>query len=85
MDFIHDQLAGGRRFRCLTLVDDCTRQCLALHVDTSIGGAAVADVLDVLCESVGFPRSITCDNGSEFTGKALHLWAQKRKVHLNRI
>ena len=69
MDFIHDQLAGGRRFRCLTLVDDCTRQCLALHVDTSIGGVNVADLLDALCDSVGTPGSITCDNGPEFTGK----------------
>jgi len=85
MDFIHDQLAGGRRFRCLTLVDDCTRQCLALHVDTSIGGVVVADLLDALCDSAGTPSSITCDNGPEFTGKALHLWAQRRKVHLNHI
>jgi putative transposase len=45
----------------------------------------VADLLDTLCNSVGTPRSITCDNGPEFTGKALHLWAQRRKVHLNHI
>jgi putative transposase len=85
MDFIHDQLAGGRRFRCLNIVDDCTRQCLAIQVDTSIGGAYVADVLDTICDSVGTPRSITCDNGPEFTGKAIHLWAQHRRVHLDHI
>ncbi len=45
MDFIHDQLATGRRFRCLTLVDDFTRQCLAIHVDTSISGASVVAIL----------------------------------------
>ena len=48
MDFIHDQLSSGRRFRCLTIVDDFTRQCLAIHVDTSIGGATVVNVLQEL-------------------------------------
>jgi putative transposase len=76
MDFIHDQLADGRRFRCLTLVDDFTRQCLAIHADTSIGGASVVHVLQTLARSRGLPKSITTDNGPEFTGKALHLWAQ---------
>jgi putative transposase len=85
MDFIHDQLSNGRRFRCLTLVDDFTRQCLALHVDTSIGGINVVDVLEKLAITRGLPQVITTDNGPEFTGKALHLWAQSAKVHLNHI
>jgi len=85
MDFIHDQLSCGRRFRCLTLVDDFTRQCLALHVDSSIGGAAVAAVLDPLAQTHGLPHTITTDNGPEFTGQALHLWAQRNHVHLNHI
>lgn len=85
IDFIHDQLSSGRRFRCMTLVDDCTRQCLAIHVDTSIGGAAVVDVLEGLCSALGAPKSITSDNGPEFTGKAMHLWAQRRGIHLNHI
>ena len=51
MDFIHDQLSSGRRFRCLTIVDDFTRQCLAIHVDTSIGGAVVVNVLQELTSS----------------------------------
>ena len=84
-DFIHDQLAGGRRFRCLTLVYDCTRQCLALHVDTSIEGEALANLIDALCNSVGTPHSITSDNGPEFTGKALQLWALRRNVHIDHI
>lgn len=85
MDFIHDQLSNGRRFRCLTLVDDFTRQCLALHVDTSIGGQTVADVLEGLLKTRGLPKTITTDNGPEFTGKALHLWAQRHGVHLHHI
>lgn len=85
MDFVHDQLASGRRFRCLTLVDDFTRRCLALHVDTSIGGEAVVGVLKTLARAHGLPKVITTDNGPEFTGKALHLWAQRNGVHLNHI
>jgi putative transposase len=85
IDFIHDQLSSGRRFRCLTLVDDCTRQCLALHVDTSIGGLRVVDLLEKLARSRGLPQIITTDNGPEFTGKALHLWAQAAHVQLHHI
>ena len=85
MDFIHDQLATGRRFRCLTLVDDFTRQCLAIHVDTSIGGTSVVAVLQRLALSGRLPKAITVDNGPEFTGKALHLWAQRSGVALHHI
>jgi putative transposase len=85
MDFIHDQLSNGRRFRCLIIVDDFTRQCLALHVDTSIGGAGVVSVLQNLARSRGLPQVITADNGPEFTGKALHVWAQNAGVTLHHI
>lgn len=85
MDFIHDQLSNGRRFRCLTLVDDFTRQCLALHVDTSIGGAGVVAVLERVALARRLPKVITVDNGPEFTGKALHLWAQANRVTLHHI
>lgn len=85
MDFIHDQLSTGRRFRCLTLVDDFTRQCLALHVDTSIGGSTVVAVLERLARTRSLPKTITVDNGPEFTGKALHLWAQRSGVTLHHI
>lgn len=85
MDFIHDQLSGGRRFRCLTLVDEFTRQCLALHVDTSIGGAGVVAVLQKLALTRGLPKTITTDNGPEFTGRVLHLWAQSSGVTLHHI
>jgi putative transposase len=85
MDFIHDQLADGRRFRTLTMVDDFTRQCLALHVDTSIGGSAVVSVLVQLAASRGLPSTITTDNGPEFTSRAFHLWAQTAGVSINHI
>jgi putative transposase len=85
MDFIHDQLSNGRRFRTLTLVDDFTRQCPALWSDHSIGGAGVVAVLDQLARTYGLPQSITVDNGPEFTGKSLHNWSRQNNVKLNFI
>lgn len=85
MDFIHDQLTNGRRFRTLTIVDDFTRQCPALWSNHSIGGAGVVAVLDQLARAYGRPQTITVDNGPEFTGKALHNWAQQNQVKLNFI
>ncbi len=66
MDFVSDGLANGRRLRCLTIVDDCTRECLAIEVDTSLPGTRVAATLDRLAELRGLPRSITVDHGPEF-------------------
>jgi putative transposase len=85
MDFVSDQLADGRRFRCLTLVDDFTRQCLAIQVDTSIGGSTVANLLQTLIKQRGQPTTITTDNGPEFICRALHHWAQASGVTLNHI
>lgn len=63
MDFVSDGLAYGRRFRCLNIVDDYTRECLAIEVDTSLPGLRVAQVLQRLAELRGLPKSITVDNG----------------------
>ena len=75
MDFVADGLADGRRIRCLTLVDDCTRECLAIEVDTSLTGMRVVSVLQRLADTRGLPQSITVDHGPEFEGKALDAWA----------
>jgi putative transposase len=62
-DFVHDQLAGGRRFRILAVVDDCTRECLALIADTSISGRRVARELDdVVLRRGRRPETIVSDN-----------------------
>jgi putative transposase len=82
MDFVADTLADGRRLRCLTIVDDCTRECLALEVDTSITGARVVGVLERLADIRGLPLSITVDHGPEFEGKALDAWAYARGLTL---
>ena len=66
MDFVSDGLADGRRIRCLNIVDDCTRECLAIEVDTSLTGSRVKAVLQRLADTRGLPRSITVDHGPEF-------------------
>ena len=85
MDFVQDQLANGRRFRTLTIVDSFTRECPALEVDTSIGGKRVARVLDRLAFLRGLPEVITIDNGPEFTSNALDEWAYRNNVKLDFI
>jgi putative transposase len=82
MDFVADGLIGGHRLRCLTIVDDCTRECLAIEVDTSITGLRVQAVLDRLADTRGLPISITVDNGPEFDGQVLDKWAYRRAVQL---
>jgi putative transposase len=71
MDFASDALWTGRRFRCLCLVDDATRESPALLADFAIGGERVVRVLDELAAQHGLPEEIVMDNGPEFTGRAL--------------
>ena len=85
MDFVSDQLASGRRFRVLNIVDDYSRECVAQVVDTSISGSYVARCLDRVIEARGKPTAITCDNGPEFTSKAMFFWARDRQVDLQFI
>jgi putative transposase len=85
MDFVQDSLVTGRRFRALTIVDDYTRECPAIEVDTSLGGRRVAQVLERLEETRGLPEVITVDNGPEFAGKALDEWAYRKGVKLSFI
>lgn len=85
MDFMSDGLADGRRLRCLTIVDDCTRECVAIEVDTSITGSRVKAVLERLADLRGLPRSITVDHGPEFEGQIMDAWAYERGVSLSFI
>jgi putative transposase len=85
MDFVSDCLCDGRKVRCLTIVDDYSRECPAIEVDTSITGRRVAAVLDRLADLRGLPLSITVDHGPEFEGQVLDEWAYSHGVHLNFI
>jgi transposase InsO family protein len=80
LDFVHDQLASGRRFRVLNIVDDATRECLAAIPDTSISGRRVARELTVLISRRGKPGMIVSDNGTEFTSNAMLSWAEEHRV-----
>jgi len=85
MDFVADALIDGRKLRCLAIVDDYSRECLALEVDTSINGRRVTAVLDRIGDLRGLPLSITVDHGPEFEGQALDAWAYEHGVRLNFI
>jgi putative transposase len=80
LDFVSDQLLDGRRFRILVVVDDCTRECLALAADTSLSGARVARELDRIITLRGKPRTIVSDNGTELTSNAILAWADASRV-----
>jgi putative transposase len=79
LDFVHDQLACGRRLRILNIVDDVTRECLAAIPDTAISGKRAARELRMLIERRGKPRMIVSDNGTEFTSNpVLHCGKEHR-------
>jgi len=75
MDFVADQLANGRRFRALTVLDLFTRECLAIDVGQGLSGRDVVAALERLRFERGLPERIYCDNGTEFVSAAMDLWA----------
>ena len=85
MDFVHDALYNGRKLKSLNIVDDYTRECVAIETDSSLGGKWVVRVLERLKEIKGLPMVIRSDNGPEFTSKAVDEWAFKNGVKLDFI
>ena len=82
MDFVADRLASGHKFRALTIVDNFTRECPAIEVDSSLTRKRVAAVLEDLKQSRGVPQRIKVDNGPEFLSRALDGWAHGHGVKL---
>src|SRR3984885_13322349 len=80
VDFVHDQLSNGRRFRILNVIDDVTKECLAAIADTSISGRRVARELDAIIARRGKPDLIISDHGTEFTSNAMLAWAQRSRT-----
>ena len=85
VDFMSDTLSSGRRFRTLNIVDDYTRECLAIEVDTSLGGMRVVRVLEELKHKRGLPRQIRSDNGPEFVSRAVDQWAYEQGLQWHTI
>lgn len=85
MDFVSDQLSNGRRFRVLNVVDDYSRELLGQLVSVSISGHRVARFLDALALGRRLPPLIVCDNGPEFTGKAMFFWVKEQRPKLGFI
>jgi putative transposase len=76
LDFVNDALTDGRRFRILTVIDDYTRENLALVADTSLSGLRVSRELSKIVTERGLPATIVSDNGPEFTSMAILQWVQ---------
>lgn len=85
MDFVSDQLSNGRRFQVLNVVDDYSREMVGQLISTSISGQQVAHFLDQLIAQRSKPRKVICDNGSEFTSKAMFFWSKETNVILGFI
>jgi putative transposase len=85
IDFVSDCVSSGKVIRMLTIVDDYTRECPAIEIDTSLGGLRVRRVLDRIARERGLPEAIILDNGPEFRGRALAAWSEERRVRLEFI
>ena len=85
LDFVHDQMANGRRFRILNIADDVTHECLAAIPDTSISGHRVARELTALIKRRGRPGMIVSDNGTELTSHAIFAWAKDQRIEWHYI
>ena len=83
MDFVADQLADGRKMRTLTVVDLFTRECLAIEVGYSLRAEHVVAAMNYLKYERGLPKRIACDNGSEFAGGQMDLWAYSNQVQMD--
>jgi putative transposase len=85
LDFVHDAVACGRPVRVLSVVDACTRECLALEVDTSFASRRVTRVLEGIVAERGLPAAIRCDNGPELTSRHFLAWCVERQIELRHI
>ena len=82
-DFMHDQLATGRKLRILTVVDTFSRFCPVIDPRFSYRGEDVVATLDRICRQIGYPKTIRVDNGSEFISRDMDLWAYQKGITLD--
>lgn len=82
MDFMSDGLVCGRKFRTLNVIDDCSREALAIEIDTSLPAPRLIRVLDRIIEERGKPDQIRVDNGPEFTCSLFENWCRDKGISL---
>lgn len=85
MDFMSDSMVNGRRFRTFNVIDDCTREALAIEIDTSLSSKRIIRILERVILERGKPNIIRTDNGPEFTSKNLELWAKVNEIEIQFI
>lgn len=85
MDFMSDSMTGNRKFRTFNVIDDCTREVLAIEVDTSLSARRVIRTLQRIIETNGKPTTMRSDNGPEFTSKDFELWAKDNGINIQYI
>ncbi len=79
-DFVFDACANGQQIKCLTLIDEYTRECLTIDVAGSIRSQRVIDILARLISEHGPPRYLRSDNGPEFVSRAVLEWLQAQNI-----
>lgn len=85
LDCVSDQLSDGRRFRCLTVIDSCTRECLTISVAHSLPSTAVITALESVIATRGRPTRLSLDNGAAFRSRTFDAWAADRGIALQFI
>jgi putative transposase len=85
MDFMSDSMVGNRKFRTFNVMDDCSREVLAIEVDTSLSSKRIIRTLDRVIENRGKPGTVRTDNGPEFTSKDFELWCKEKQIAIQFI
>jgi putative transposase len=79
-DFVYDQSLSGKSLKMLTLIDEYTRECLAVEVGISLKSERVREILQKVCLEKGKPEQLRSDNGSEFIGKSVNVWLAENEI-----
>jgi putative transposase len=85
MDFMSDSMVDNRKFRTFNVMDDCSREALAIEVDTSLSSKRIIRTLERIIENRGKPQTIRTDNGPEFTSKDFELWCKDKQITIQYI
>lgn len=85
MDFVSDEVASGRKFRCFNVVDDYTHECVMIKVDTSLKSEKLVSAFNALSLYRNLPEEIVCDNGPEFISQNLDIWTYQNNIKLKFI